>query len=84
MNLTIAKEKLIDGLQSVQNVVSTRTTLPILSNVLMKAEDGKVEFTATDLGREHLLHRRGQCKKEGRDHHSRKALFWRGARTGQP
>jgi DNA polymerase-3 subunit beta len=49
MNLTIAKEKLIHGLQAVQNVVSTRTTLPILSNVLMKAEDGKVEFTATDL-----------------------------------
>ena len=49
MNLTIAKEKLIHGLQSVQNVVSTRTTLPILSNVLMKAEDGKVEFIATDL-----------------------------------
>ena len=49
MNLTIAKEKLIHGLQAVQNVVSTRTTLPILSNVLMKAEDNKVEFTATDL-----------------------------------
>ena len=49
MNLTIAKEKLIHGLQTVQNVVSTRTTLPILSNVLMKAEGGKVEFTATDL-----------------------------------
>src|ERR1035441_7209566 len=49
MNLTIAKEKLIHGLQTVQNVVSTRTTLPILSNVLMKAEENKVEFTATDL-----------------------------------
>ena len=49
MNLTISKEKLLHGLQTVQNVVSTRTTLPILSNVLMKAEDGKVEFTATDL-----------------------------------
>ena len=49
MNLTITKEKLIHGLQTVQNVVSTRTTLPILSNVLMKAEGGKVEFTATDL-----------------------------------
>jgi len=49
MNLSISKEKLIHGLQSVQNVVSTRTTLPILSNVLMKAEDGKLEFIATDL-----------------------------------
>jgi DNA polymerase III subunit beta len=49
MNLTIAKEQLINGLQSVQNVVSTRTTLPILSNVLMRAEEGKLELTATDL-----------------------------------
>jgi DNA polymerase-3 subunit beta len=49
MNLTIAKDQIIAGLQAVQNVVSTRTTLPILSNVLMRAADGKVEFTATDL-----------------------------------
>jgi DNA polymerase III subunit beta len=49
MNLTIAKEQLLNGLQAVQNVVSTRTTLPILSNVLMRAEGNRVEFTATDL-----------------------------------
>ena len=33
MNLTIAKEQILSGLQAVQNVVSTRTTLPVLSNV---------------------------------------------------
>src|ERR1700722_9943432 len=49
MNLTISKEQLINGLQAVQNVVSTRTTLPILSNVLIRAEGDRVEFTATDL-----------------------------------
>src|SRR5450432_187152 len=49
MNLTIAKDQLLAGLQAVQNVVSTRTTLPILSNVLLRAENGRVEFTATDL-----------------------------------
>jgi DNA polymerase-3 subunit beta len=49
MNLTIAKDQIIAGLQAVQNVVTSRTTLPILSNVLMRAADGKVEFTATDL-----------------------------------
>ncbi len=49
MNLTISKEQIINGLQAVQNVVSTRTTLPILSNVLIRAEDNRVEFTATDL-----------------------------------
>src|SRR6185295_18998622 len=49
MNLTISKEQIINGLQAVQNVVSTRTTLPILSNVLMRAEGERLEFTATDL-----------------------------------
>ena len=49
MNLTIAKEQIIQGLQAVQNVVSTRTTLPILSNVLLRAENDRIEFTATDL-----------------------------------
>ena len=49
MNLTISKEQIINGLQAVQGVVSTRTTLPILSNVLMRAENGRLEFTATDL-----------------------------------
>jgi len=49
MNLTISKEQIISGLQAVQNVVSTRTTLPILSNVLLRAEGERVELTATDL-----------------------------------
>ncbi len=49
MNLTIAKDQLINGLQAVQNVVSTRSTLPILSNVLLRAEGDRLELTATDL-----------------------------------
>ncbi len=49
MNLTIAKEQILAGLQAVQNIVSTRTTLPILSNVLLKAEGDRLELTATDL-----------------------------------
>ena len=49
MKLTISKEQIINGLQAVQNVVSTRTTLPILSNVLLRAGDGRLDLTATDL-----------------------------------
>jgi DNA polymerase-3 subunit beta len=49
MNLSISKEQLIHGLQSVQNIVSSRSTLPILSNVLLRAEGNKLELTATDL-----------------------------------
>lgn len=49
MNLSIAKEQIINGLQAVQNVVSSRTTLPILSNVLLHAEQDRLQLTATDL-----------------------------------
>ena len=44
MKITIAKEQIISGLQAVQNIVGSRTTLPILSNVLLKAEEyGRVD-----------------------------------------
>ena len=49
MKFSVSKEKLLAGLQTVQNVVSTRTTLPILSNVLLQAEEGQLRLTTTDL-----------------------------------
>jgi len=49
MKFSVSKEKLLEGLQVVQNVVSTRTTLPILSNVLLQADASGVRFTTTDL-----------------------------------
>ncbi|MDZ4816925.1 MAG: DNA polymerase III subunit beta [Verrucomicrobiota bacterium] len=49
MKFDVTKDKLIEGLQSVQNVVSTKTTLPILSNVLIKTTDTGLELTTTDL-----------------------------------
>ncbi len=49
MKCIISKEALLNGLQVVQNVVTTRTTLPILSNALLKAENGKLVVSATDL-----------------------------------
>lgn len=49
MKFAIAKDQLVAGLQTVQNIVGARTTLPILSNVLIQAAEGKVQLTATDL-----------------------------------
>ena len=49
MKFTIAKEQLLNGLQAVQNIVSSRTTLPILSNVLLRGQERHLELTATDL-----------------------------------
>ena len=49
MKFSISRDAFLDSLQQVQHVVSTRTTLPILSNVLIEAADGKLHLTTTDL-----------------------------------
>jgi DNA polymerase III subunit beta len=49
MKFNVSKDKLLEGLSIVQNVVSTRTTLPILSNVLLQASEGEIRLTTTDL-----------------------------------
>lgn len=49
MKFKIAKQAFLEALQQVQHVVSNRTTLPILSNVLIEAVDGKLNMVTTDL-----------------------------------
>ena len=49
MKFTIARSKLLDALQTVQNVVPARSTLQILSNALVRAEEGRLWLTTTDL-----------------------------------
>lgn len=49
MKFSIMRSKFIEGLKSVQNVVGTKGTLPILQNVLMEVENGVLRMTTTDL-----------------------------------
>jgi len=49
MKFKIAREALQAGLQDVIHVVGSRSTLPILSNVLIVASKGKIRMTTTDL-----------------------------------
>src|ERR671935_2050462 len=49
MELTVAKDDLQKELQLCQGVVEKRSTIPILSNVLLKAADGRLQIAATDL-----------------------------------
>lgn len=49
MRFTIERSALLSALSHVTNVVERRTTVPILSNVLIEARDGSVSFAATDL-----------------------------------
>ena len=49
MKFSIVRSKLLDAVQTVQNVVSAKSTLQILSNALVKAEDNRLHLTTTDL-----------------------------------
>ncbi len=49
MKLRAARDVLLKPLQAVIGVVERRQTMPILSNVLLVARDGKLSVTATDL-----------------------------------
>jgi len=49
MKFKISKDHFSNGLQQVLNVVATRSTMPILSNVLIEATGGGVSLTTTNL-----------------------------------
>src|SRR5579863_3056586 len=49
MKLTIERAALLRALGHVQSVVERRNTIPILSNVLLRAEGAKLALSATDM-----------------------------------
>lgn len=49
MKFTIIQSKFLEGLQTVQNVVSAKGSLQILSNALIQANDNRLCITTTDL-----------------------------------
>lgn len=49
MKIIINKEVFINSLQAVQNIITTKAALPILSNVLIETQKDNLRLTATDL-----------------------------------
>lgn len=49
MRVSLERAALFKTLSHVQRVVERRNTIPILSNVLVRAAQGRIEFKATDL-----------------------------------
>ena len=49
MKITIERSELIKSLGHVQSVVERRNTIPILSNVKIEAEEGRLTLNATDM-----------------------------------
>ncbi|HVH77048.1 MAG TPA: DNA polymerase III subunit beta [Stellaceae bacterium] len=72
MKLIIERAALLKALSHVQSVVERRTTIPILSNVLLRAEGkqagapGALSLSATDMDLEIVERVPGQIEREGR------------------
>jgi DNA polymerase-3 subunit beta len=66
MELTVKKEDLAKGLGRSQSVVERRTSMPILSNVLLEAEGEEMRITATDLETSFLGSYPARVSKPGR------------------
>jgi DNA polymerase-3 subunit beta len=49
MEITVSRQDLVRELTATQSVVERKTTIPILSNFLLEAEDDRLSITATDL-----------------------------------
>ncbi|PYS95674.1 MAG: hypothetical protein DMF50_07885 [Acidobacteria bacterium] len=49
MDFVITKENLLRELQAMQGIVEKKSTIPILSNILINATKGQLELLATDL-----------------------------------
>ena len=49
MKFNTTKDILLKGIQSVQTAINTKSSLPILSNILIEAKDENIIMTTTDL-----------------------------------
>ncbi len=49
MEITVSRKDLLNELSAIQAVIERKTTIPILSNLLMEADGDSVRITATDL-----------------------------------
>lgn len=49
MKFSAEKQILLDSIQKLQNIISPKATLPILSNMLLEAQNNTLRLTATDL-----------------------------------
>lgn len=65
MKVTCTQENLTRGLQLVSHIASKNISLPILNNVLLKAEGGTLQLMTTNLEIGIICHVRGKIEKEG-------------------
>jgi len=75
MKFNVIKADLIDKLQKVTNVIGSRSTLPILSNVMIEAQNNTLTLTTTDLEIRITTKLEAKIEEEGKTTLPAKTLF---------
>ena len=75
MKFTILQENLKEALYIVGHIAGKNINLPILNNVLIRAEQGNISFISTDLELGIINKKRGKVDKEGEFTFDSKILF---------
>ena len=65
MEISVTRQQLLRELTATQGVVERKTTIPILSNFLLEAHDGRLTITATDLDQSIRTSCEAKIKKNG-------------------
>jgi DNA polymerase-3 subunit beta len=65
MKIITSKDSLLKGIQVVQNAVSNKSTLPILSHILLEAKKEGIKLTSTDLEIGVSVKVEGEVSEEG-------------------
>lgn len=66
MKATILQKNFAKALNAVSRIVATRTTLPVLGNILISVDNGKITFGATDLEVGILVEVPGKAENPGK------------------
>src|SRR5579863_9249121 len=65
MEITVSRQDLVKELTATQSVVERKTTIPILSNFLLEADEDRLNITATDLDQAIKTSAQVKVKKPG-------------------
>lgn len=66
MKIVVLQSNLAKALNQVVKIVGTRTTLPVLNNILLSVEKGKIKLSATDLEVGITTQTIGKIEEEGK------------------
>ena len=49
MKFTVKRDTFLKAVQKVANIIGSRSTIPVVANILLESENGKLVLTTTDL-----------------------------------